>query len=87
MVFSKDEQKRILFKSIIYNKSLKSVIRKAACLKLSNLPKNGSKTRLTNRCVLTGRAHAVQNHFKLSRISLLNSARFGKISGIKKAVW
>jgi small subunit ribosomal protein S14 len=54
---------------------------------LDDLPKNGSKVRLRNRCQLTGRPRGYVRYFGLSRIALRDMALNGKIPGLKKASW
>ena len=51
------------------------------------LPRNGSKTRIRNRCELTGRPRAVYRKFKLSRIALRELASTGQIPGMVKSSW
>ena len=58
-----------------------------AQLKLSKLPRDASRTRQHNRCLLTGRPRGYYRKFKLSRIALRELAAFGKIPGIKKSSW
>ena len=41
-----------------------------APLKLAELPRNSSPTRIRNRCKITGRPRAVYRKFKLSRLAL-----------------
>ena len=52
--------------------------------KLCKLPRNSSKTRIKNRCVVTGRAKGVYKYFKISRIQLRNLALNGKVWGIQR---
>jgi small subunit ribosomal protein S14 len=59
----------------------------AARLKLAQLPRNASPTRLRNRCELTGRPRAVYRRFKLSRIALRELASKGQVPGMVKASW
>jgi small subunit ribosomal protein S14 len=54
---------------------------------LAKLPRNSSRTRLTNRCVETGRSRAYMRQFGLSRISFREHASKGEIPGITKASW
>jgi len=58
-----------------------------ARLKLAELPRNSSATRLHNRCQLTGRPHAYYRKLKLSRIMLRDLASFGQIPGMVKSSW
>ena len=54
---------------------------------LNKLPKNSSKTRLRNRCQLTGRSRGFLRKFKLSRLCFREMASQGLIPGIVKASW
>jgi small subunit ribosomal protein S14 len=58
-----------------------------ATLKLAQLPRNSSATRIHNRCQLTGRPHAFYRKLKLSRIMLRELASFGQIPGMVKSSW
>jgi small subunit ribosomal protein S14 len=61
--------------------------RLAAQLKLAKLPRNGSATRVRNRCALTGRPRGYYRKFKLSRIALRELASAGQIPGVVKSSW
>jgi small subunit ribosomal protein S14 len=54
---------------------------------LAKLPRNSSKTRLTNRCYETGRSRGYMRQFGLSRISFREHASKGEIPGITKSSW
>ena len=54
---------------------------------LAKLPRNSSRTRLTNRCIETGRPRGYMRQFGLSRISFREHASKGEIPGITKASW
>ncbi|MHC4940408.1 MAG: 30S ribosomal protein S14 [Planctomycetota bacterium] len=54
---------------------------------LQKLPRNSSKTRLKNRCGLTGRSRAYYRRFGISRIMLRELALKGQIPGVRKASW
>jgi len=58
-----------------------------ARLKLARLPRNSSRTRLRNRCELTGRPRGFYRKFRLSRIALRELASNGQIPGLTKASW
>ena len=58
-----------------------------ATLKLAELPRNSSATRLKNRCELTGRPRAYYRKLKLSRIMLRELGSFGQIPGLVKSSW
>ena len=59
----------------------------AAQLKLSELPRNSSVTRVRNRCALTGRPRGVYSKFGLGRNKLRDLALKGEIPGVIKASW
>jgi small subunit ribosomal protein S14 len=54
---------------------------------LSLLPRNSSKIRLHNRCLLTGRPRGFMRQFGISRITFREMASQGLIPGVKKASW
>jgi small subunit ribosomal protein S14 len=59
----------------------------AARLKLAELPRNSSKTRIRNRCELTGRARGYYRKVKLCRNQLRELASQGLIPGMVKSSW
>ena len=79
--------KRARLLAIANNKELPMEERFEARLKLAEVPRNSSKTRLHNRCELTGRPKAYYRKFKLSRIALRELASTGQIPGMTKASW
>ena len=83
----KYEKKRFELKKIIKNKKLDLSERFNAQLKLNKLPKNSSKTRIMNRCEITGRPHGVYRKLRISRIALRDMASSGKIPGMTKSSW
>jgi len=58
-----------------------------AALKLAQVPRNSSKTRIRNRCELTGRPRATYRKFKLARVILRDLASQGQIPGMTKSSW
>jgi small subunit ribosomal protein S14 len=59
----------------------------AAQLKLAELPRNSSATRVRNRCALSGRPRGFYRKFKLSRIAMRELASAGLIPGVLKSSW
>tara|TARA_Y100000590_G_scaffold153523_1_gene176295 strand:- start:132 stop:437 length:306 start_codon:yes stop_codon:yes gene_type:complete len=80
-------KKRKELKKIVMNKKLPLEERFKAQQKLSNLPRNSSKTRVRNRCQITGRPHGVYRKLKISRIALRKLSLEGKIPGMIKSSW
>ncbi|MDX5495676.1 MAG: 30S ribosomal protein S14, partial [Wolbachia endosymbiont of Nomada marshamella] len=73
------KEKREKLKSIINNKNLSIVERFTAQNKLiKKLPRNSSKTKIRNRCALTGRPRGVYRKFGLCRIVLRDLCSFGQ---------
>ncbi|GAM99208.1 SSU ribosomal protein S14p [alpha proteobacterium U9-1i] len=58
-----------------------------ARLKLAQIPRNASPTRVRNRCELSGRPRAFYRKLKLSRIALRDLASKGQIPGMVKSSW
>jgi small subunit ribosomal protein S14 len=83
----KYEFKRLLLKYIIFNQSLDSFYRQHAQYLLNKLPKDSSRVRVKNRCIITGRAKSVYRQFRVSRIVLKNFGLNGVIPGLRKASW
>ncbi len=79
--------KRARLKAIAENRELPPEERFAARLKLAELPRNSSVTRIRNRCELTGRPRGYYRKFKLSRIALRELASAGQIPGMVKSSW
>jgi small subunit ribosomal protein S14 len=58
-----------------------------ATMKLAALPRNGSATRIRNRCEVTGRARAYYRKLKMSRIAMREFGSKGLIPGMVKSSW
>tara|TARA_Y200000002_G_scaffold361973_1_gene348578 strand:- start:403 stop:708 length:306 start_codon:yes stop_codon:yes gene_type:complete len=80
-------KKREKLKKIVMNKQLPLEERFKAQQKLSKLPRNSAKTRIMNRCQITGRPHGVYRKLKISRIALRQLGLQGKIPGLVKSSW
>lgn len=79
--------RRQRLKDAANNDTLPAEERFKARLKLAELPRNSSSTRVRSRCELTGRPRAVYRKFKLSRIALRELASAGLIPGMTKSSW
>ena len=80
-------EKRAKLKKIVMNKKLPLEDRFKAQQKLSKLPRNSAKSRVMNRCQITGRPHGVYRKLKISRIALRQLGLQGKIPGLVKSSW
>jgi len=58
-----------------------------ARLKLAELPRNSSATRVRNRCEVTGRPRAYYRKVRMSRIALRDLGARGLIPGLVKSSW
>ncbi|MEX6634004.1 30S ribosomal protein S14 [Hyphococcus lacteus] len=83
----KFESKRNRLKAIISDQEQPGEDRFVAALKLAELPRNSSKTRIRNRCLVTGRPRGYYRKLKMSRISLRELGSAGKIPGLVKSSW
>jgi small subunit ribosomal protein S14 len=79
--------KRAELKAVIRDRSKPAEERFQAVLKLSEMPRAGSKIRMRNRCALTGRPRAFYRKFNLSRIALRDLASRGELPGVVKSSW
>lgn len=79
--------KRRELDAIIKDKNVSPEERFAAVLKRAELPRNSSRTRLRNRCALTGRPRSYYRRFDLSRIALRELASRGELPGVTKSSW
>jgi small subunit ribosomal protein S14 len=81
------EAKRAALKATANNESLPLEDRFEARLKLAEMPRNSSKTRIRNRCQITGRPRAYYRKLKMSRIALRDLGSAGHIPGLVKSSW
>jgi small subunit ribosomal protein S14 len=79
--------RRASLKAAAKNQKLSPEDRFAARLKLAEVPRNSSPTRVRNRCELSGRPRGVYSKFKLSRLALRELASSGQLPGVVKSSW
>jgi small subunit ribosomal protein S14 len=79
--------RRSRLKEIAMDKTRPMEERFAATLKLAALPRNGSATRIRNRCEVTGRPRAFYRKVKMSRIALRELGSKGLVPGLVKSSW
>ena len=84
---AKDLSKRKALKELIMNKNTSIDDRFQAQLKLAKMRRNGARSRIRNRCEVSGRPHGVYRKLKISRIALRDMASAGKIPGMTKSSW
>ncbi|MDR0234506.1 MAG: 30S ribosomal protein S14 [Zoogloeaceae bacterium] len=84
---AKYAKKREALLRIINDVAFSDAERYEARLKLQQLPRNASPSRLRNRCQLTGRPRGVFRKFGMCRNKIRELAFEGQIPGIVKASW
>ena len=80
-------EKRAALRATIDSVTTSDAEKQEAYAKLRKLPRDSSKTRIRNRCSMTGRPRAYLRQFGLSRITFLEMALQGLIPGVRKASW
>ena len=80
-------ERRAKLKAIARDKNKPMEERFAAALKLAELPRNSSATRIHNRCEITGRPKGYYRKLKMSRIALRDFGSKGLIPGLLKSSW
>jgi len=83
----KNKSRRDRLKAICSDRSIPIEERFEAQLKLAQMPRNGAKIRLRNRCLITGRPRGYYRKVKMSRIALRELALSGQIPGMVKSSW
>lgn len=79
--------KRAKLKEIIRKTTTSQAQRDLAQVQLQALPRDSSKSRLRNRCAITGRPRGVYRKFGLGRTKLREATMRGEIPGLGKASW
>lgn len=86
-LIKKFENKRRELKELIRSPDSSFEEKENAQLQLQKLPRDSSKSRLRNRCNLTGRPHGYYRKFGLSRNKLREATMRGDVPGLTKASW
>jgi len=84
---ARDAANRAELRAIVRDRSREPEERFEATLALAKLPRNGARTRVRNRCALTGRPRGFHRKFGMSRIALRELGSTGQIPGLVKASW
>jgi len=79
--------KRLKLKQQSIDASLSPEERFKSRLKLAEMPRNSSATRINNRCEITGRPKAYYRKLHMSRIALREYALKGEVPGMTKSSW
>ncbi|MEM9989102.1 MAG: 30S ribosomal protein S14 [Pseudomonadota bacterium] len=81
------ENKRQSLKAVMRDENASPEDKFKAALKLAEIPRNASPTRIRNRCLVTGRPRGYYRKLKMSRIALRELGSLGKIPGLVKSSW
>lgn len=79
--------KRARLKAIISDQSKPMEERFTATLKLAEMPRNSSPTRIRLRCEMSGRPRSNYRLTKLSRIAMRDLGSKGLVPGLVKSSW
>ncbi len=79
--------KRRVLKALADDESRSMEERFEARVKLAELPRNGSATRVRLRCLVSGRPRGVYRKLKMSRIALRDLGSKGMVPGLVKSSW
>ena len=80
-------KKRAALKETIRDPRSSPEDRFAAVEALNKMPRDSSKSRIRNRCKITGRSRGVYKKFGLARHKLREAAMRGEVPGLTKASW
>jgi small subunit ribosomal protein S14 len=83
----RDAKKRSDLKAVIMNRETSPEDRIQAVMKLAEMPRNGAKIRIRNRCEVTGRPRAYYRKLKMSRLALREMGSKGMVPGLVKSSW
>ena len=83
----KQDAKRKELRKKMKDPSLGFEEKQAVMFQLQDLPRNGARVRVLNRCLISGRPKAVYRKFRVSRIVLRELAHQGMVPGMRKSSW
>ena len=87
LMVKKFRSKRLSLKKKMNDKNISMEERFKLQLKINDLPRDGSRVRVRNRCELTGRTRGVYRKFGLSRIKIRELSMAGLLPGVVKSSW
>jgi small subunit ribosomal protein S14 len=86
-LYNKYSEKRAQLKKEIKSKDITLSERYPLIQKLNKMPRDSSKTRIRNRCFITGRPKGVYSKFELCRHKIRELASEGLLPGVTKSSW
>ena len=83
--FAVTEERYRALRSIYFNAYLDENVREMARIELASL--GGLRTKIKNRCVITGRSRGILRKFKVSRLTFKELSSRGELMGVRKSSW
>ena len=87
LMVKKFREKRHNLKMKIKDRNISMEERFKLQSKINELPRDGARIRVRNRCELTGRTRGVYRKFGLSRIKIRELSMAGSLPGVVKSSW
>ena len=87
LMVKKFREKRHNLKMKIKDRNISMEERFKLQSKINELPRDGARIRVRNRCELTGRTRGVYRKFGLSRIKIRELSMAGFLPGVVKSSW
>jgi len=87
LLVKKFQDRKLSLKKKVKNKDLSLDERIKLYSKINELPRDASKVRIRNRCIITGRSRGVYRKFGLSRIKIRELSMSGALPGVIKSSW
>src|SRR5262245_29304173 len=84
---AKNAAKRAALRTLLQDQNLSMEDKLEVQEAFAKLPRNSCPTRITRRCRITGRSHAVYRKFGVSRIMLRELTLRGELPGMRKSSW
>lgn len=87
LIVKKFAAKKAELNEIIRDSKASYEDKQEAMKKIRKLPRDSSRTRIVNRCHLTGRPRGFYRKFGLCRLELRKKAMFAQLPGVTKSSW
>ena len=87
VLIERQAERRIELRAVLNDPNATLDEKQIAYGRLNKMPRDGSATRLVNRCGVTGRPRAYMRKFGVSRIVFRELANQGMLPGVKKSSW
>ncbi len=87
ILVARQAEQRMQLRQVINDRTATIDEKQAAYAQLNRLPRDGSPTRLVNRCAVTGRPRGYMRKFGVSRIVFRELANQGLLPGVRKSSW